>query len=790
MREAKSISVLENNNWKDGERRLDFLDSLRAFIVFLVIIMHTAMAYIIPPFPGWVYNPKSNNNIFGSIALLLEGPFLMSVMFFIAGYFTMPSLVKYGSTVTDNNGAEGAAAAWITVNDSRPDLVVSEIKWNPTDPKENDVVNITATIGNTGKGPSTVGFLAGFYIDNQYVGYTRVDKNIEKGSSIDVTFSWVATPGMHIVKVVANDILDNLKETSKANNTATSVLTSKQVSFPDVRVDKITWSPDKTDLTSESPFVYRTTISNIGNANAEKFFVSLYIDGKWIAKQNVNLLGSGASQELVFSVKPVSGKHEVTIKADDPSPLLVEPIRDNNIKTVTTSEFTVTYPTLSLSPITWLPKETTLTDGTSLTYETKLVNTSTIDITHKFKVDFKVDEQIIKSFNIDKLNAGEEKELWTRWYVQPGPHTVSITADPDSTVTNSVYGAHVEAAVPNLNIIYPDLNITDVQWSPLNVRYGEPVSFVVRVSNQSVTSVFNKFNVGLYVDGKAVAGSVVEGLRGHSTAIVGIKWEPKDTGIHNVKIVVDNFNEVRQAPIGDGVRRTWERSFDVADRLVIEAHPNEEDMSEDLGYVLCSLVEDYMPMTVSARKASDKMKLLGPESGIYARYELKQDENVVLSDIIGFDPVTKTYKGQLPLKSLKSGVYNLSIEAGDAVESYTTTCNLGVLLQKDLDITIETEKQNYNANDKVHISGFFKYKDGKPLANSKLVLDLQLEPESGDPRKPWKAEHILTLETDENGHFKHDFIPITAEAGKWNAYIIAFDKLLSGQVLPPLQYMV
>jgi hypothetical protein len=84
----------------------------------------------------------------------------------------------------------------------------------------------------------------------------------------------------------------------------------------------------------------------------------------------------------------------VTIKADDPAPLLVEPIRDNNVKTVTTPEFTVTYPTLSLSPITWLPKETTLTEGTSLTYETKLVNTSTIDITHNFKVDFNVDGRL------------------------------------------------------------------------------------------------------------------------------------------------------------------------------------------------------------------------------------------------------------------------------------------------------------------------------------------------------------------------------------------------------------
>jgi hypothetical protein len=30
------------------------------------------------------------------------------------------------------------------------------------------------------------------------------------------------------------------------------------------------------------------------------------------------------------------------------------------------------------------------------------------------------------------------------------------------------------------------------------------------------------------------------------------------------------------------------------------------------------------------------------------------------------------------------------------------------------------------------------------------------------------------------GTINNDFIPVTSEAGKWNAYIIAFDKLLSG----------
>jgi len=47
-------------------------------------------------------------------------------------------------------------------------------------------------------------------------------------------------------------------------------------------------------------------------------FVSLYVDGEWTAKQHINVLEAGETRELTFIVKPKSGKHEVTVKVDDP----------------------------------------------------------------------------------------------------------------------------------------------------------------------------------------------------------------------------------------------------------------------------------------------------------------------------------------------------------------------------------------------------------------------------------------------------------------------------------------
>jgi len=205
----------------------------------------------------------------------------------------------------------------------------------------------------------------------------------------------------------------------------------------------------------------------------------------------------------------------------------VELNNDNNVISVTTPEFNVTYPKIELSPVTWLPEESILTEGTSLTFETKVKNTGTVDIRNKFDIDFVVDNVKIKTVTVEGLNAGEEKTVWARWMAQPGTHNVSVVADASGTVTDSVYGVQVSAVVPYIKILYPDLNISDVQWSPLSVKYGQPVTFIARVSNQSVTSIFKEFSVGLYINGKLSDEKKIKGLRGHSTAVVDLTCTPE-----------------------------------------------------------------------------------------------------------------------------------------------------------------------------------------------------------------------------------------------------------------------
>jgi peptidoglycan/LPS O-acetylase OafA/YrhL len=75
--------------------RFYFLDNLRAFVVILVVVLHGSMTYMAYA-PEWWYVLDAQNSLFFTILVLLVDIPIMLVMFFIAGYFAWPSLVKRG----------------------------------------------------------------------------------------------------------------------------------------------------------------------------------------------------------------------------------------------------------------------------------------------------------------------------------------------------------------------------------------------------------------------------------------------------------------------------------------------------------------------------------------------------------------------------------------------------------------------------------------------------------------------------------------------------------------------
>jgi fucose 4-O-acetylase-like acetyltransferase len=78
--------------------RLHYLDNLRTFLIFLVVLVHAGVVYessgIMAPY--WIVDDPSTSDLPGLVNLILD-IFAMPTIFFISGYFTPSSLDRQGS---------------------------------------------------------------------------------------------------------------------------------------------------------------------------------------------------------------------------------------------------------------------------------------------------------------------------------------------------------------------------------------------------------------------------------------------------------------------------------------------------------------------------------------------------------------------------------------------------------------------------------------------------------------------------------------------------------------------
>ena len=74
-----------------SSQRIYYLDYLRAFIVLIVIILHSLLPYVIGY--DWTINDPVKSPFLSNISTLID-VFIMPIMFFIAGYFAFASIRK------------------------------------------------------------------------------------------------------------------------------------------------------------------------------------------------------------------------------------------------------------------------------------------------------------------------------------------------------------------------------------------------------------------------------------------------------------------------------------------------------------------------------------------------------------------------------------------------------------------------------------------------------------------------------------------------------------------------
>jgi len=82
---------MTNQTQLKSSQRIYYLDYLRAFIVFVVIVLHSLLPFVIGY--DWTINEPVKSLFLSNISTMID-VFIMPIMFFIAGYFAFPSIRK------------------------------------------------------------------------------------------------------------------------------------------------------------------------------------------------------------------------------------------------------------------------------------------------------------------------------------------------------------------------------------------------------------------------------------------------------------------------------------------------------------------------------------------------------------------------------------------------------------------------------------------------------------------------------------------------------------------------
>ena len=85
--------MTRKNRLSTEEHRLYWLDNLRTFMIFLVVVLHAGLVYESSGIPAffWIVDDPSTNDLYGILNLIID-IFVMPTIFFISGFFVPPSM--------------------------------------------------------------------------------------------------------------------------------------------------------------------------------------------------------------------------------------------------------------------------------------------------------------------------------------------------------------------------------------------------------------------------------------------------------------------------------------------------------------------------------------------------------------------------------------------------------------------------------------------------------------------------------------------------------------------------
>ena len=696
-------------------------------------------------------------------------------------------------TVTDERNVSSSDSILISVADTRADLVVSAVNWNPGEPQEGDEITITATIQNVGNGPSQKEFFAAYYVDGVYNGYVIVDQLLAPGESCEAVVKWVATKGLHTVRIVADDLINSVNETNEANNDRQVQMTFQQIHYPDLQVSGLA-CPLPAEISSQMPLTVSVDLLNAGTADAENVFVALYRNGEMVARKALPDMIAGGVASTTFSLLPVEGENVLEAVVDGPISLVLESDETNNRRTLDLGDLSVSYPDLALS-LQVLPDETELAYRSWIDMQTTIENCSAVDLQETAVVTFYADGIKVGVREIRYLAAGASETVAFQVPATDGAHELRTVVNEAKSIVESDFTNNEQCfTTDELTIQYSDLTIANIGWYTLDGEspaYGDGLIVHFDLSNLSLVSSYDQTAVVLLVDGRKVSSMEIGSIRGYDTLSAALKWDSVDVDPrveHVISVEVDPSDLIPEEDEENNLA-VAEMPFVPGDGLILEA--NVDHPEDDYFGLPLYISSENCRLTAKASRASAPTAWLDASAGrsmtvslVYLPGpEIQQDGSVVYPDPeelyadepMLYNPLTGEFNLEIVLEELQeTGNYTVRVIYSDGVESVRRS--IPFIVVQDCGFTMQVDPATVVAGEKIAIDGQVFDLEGSPLAGETVLLSIYQGSDGfGNTMNPVLAElagaaedvTLIEVLTGLDGSFSYQHRTLRGQSGSY-----------------------
>ena len=417
------------------------------------------------------------------------------------------------ATLTGNNQLIEALP-----NIANPDLVITEITWTPLDIVDGGTVSLVASVNNQGVGDTLKDFFVRFEVDGNLVGSQKVT-GIEQNETRQITPNWIAGPGPHVVRALA-DSTGTISEDDESNNDRQE--NSHVVLASDLLIAEMDWNP--ATFEDGALVTISARVENWGSGDTlRSFAVRFEVDGVNLGSRTVSGLASGDFTVVNRNWIATPGTHVAKAIADANN-AVVESDGNNNERTIGLPEVTA-GDLLVTEIIEWLPAgQVEYRDGGTVNFTATVENRGSGDTTREFRVGFEVDGAAIGSHLVSAgLAVGGEVDVTQSWTATPGVHTVKAIADNTGVIVEINEGNN-DRSKELAEVPAADLLVSGIALPPGYINDGDQVPITATVRNDGGSTV-RGFYVRFEVDGQLLGRNFIpNGLAAVATVDVVRNW--------------------------------------------------------------------------------------------------------------------------------------------------------------------------------------------------------------------------------------------------------------------------